>query len=370
MGADDIRHTRDLADFLRLGARTANLVALAVAIALLAGCGSGANLCSKVSTRGGTTALSAPFASAIPLGAAVRWDRVKDSPGYARFYLSHYTWMTPENELKMAALEPEEGQFDFSSADAIVKWAVEHGKHVHGHTLIWGTDLPGWAASLGKRRGAKARADAIRALGTYVVTVVKHFRANVHEWDAVNEAIEPTGRYVKNAWDKAIGPGYIKDAFVAAKLADPSVRLCYNDSGLELPGAHADRALALVKQLRAAHLIDCVGFELHLGVPGPPEAALQEQIKKFAATGVEVLIAELDVSGAAIGTPPALAAQAAVYGNVARACRAVSGCARITTWGFTDASSWLGTATRALPFDSDCVATPAWRALRNALNAR
>jgi endo-1,4-beta-xylanase len=359
--------------------RRAGAVALAAATAVLGliSCGAGANLCSDSAAGGAAPdAASAPFRSAIPLGAAVRWDRVRDSPGYASFYLSHYSWLTPENELKTESLEPERGAFDFGRADAIVGWALRHGKQVHGHVLVWGTQLPHWVLKLRERKPTPSRAAKTRqAMTEYITTVIRHFRGRIGEWDVVNEAFNADGSYVRNVWYRELGPGYIEDAFRAARAADPTVRLCYNDLGPELPGPHADAVLALVGRLSRLGLLDCVGFELHTAVPGPDRKLLVRQLQGFAATGAELLISELDV----VSRTPATAtesesarrqAQATVYANVARACRAGSRCDRITTWGFTDASSWLGSASEALPFDSSCRAKPAWAALRSVLDAR
>jgi endo-1,4-beta-xylanase len=77
-----------------------------------------------------------------------------------------------------------------------------------------------------------------------------------------------------------------------------------------------------------------------------------------------VLISELDVKLAGTAS---LGEQAKIYAAVARACRSVRKCARLTTWGFTDATSWLGKSARALPFDALCRPKPAWSALTTAL---
>jgi endo-1,4-beta-xylanase len=326
-----------------------------VAVALLLSIGAAAvRICQGVTTRG------KPFASAVPLGAAVIWQHVKNSPAYGQFFLDHYQWMTPENELKMDALEPEQGTFDFQTADAIVNWALAHGKHVHGHVLIWNSQLPAWLAPSEQL----SPASALRIMRTYIRTVLRHFRGRIGEWDVVNEAIEPNGSYVHNLWYKALGPDYIGDAFAIARATDPHVRLCYNDDGIEVPGPHADAVLRLVTQLRARNLIDCVGIETHISPPGPPERVIATGLRRFAATGVDVLISELDVK---LTGNESLGAQANTYGDVARACRSVRRCVRLTTWGFTDASSWLGQSARALPFNARCRAKPAWSALTSAL---
>jgi endo-1,4-beta-xylanase len=271
--------------------------------------------------------------------------------------------MTPENELKMEVLEPNRGDFEFGTADAMVNWAKQHGKQVHGHVLIWDQQLPDWLSSM----GTLTRTTALSVMSTYIRTVLRHFRGRVDDWDVVNEAFTPTGGLKHNLWYKALGPAYIADAFRFARAAAPQDRLCYNDGGIEVPGPHADAVLALVRQLRAQRLIDCVGFESHFTLPGPSEQALATEIARFAGTGVDVVISELDVK---LNPGASLAKQARIYANVATACRSVRGCARLTTWGFTDATSWLGSAARALPFNTVCEAKPAWRALEDALARR
>jgi endo-1,4-beta-xylanase len=199
---------------------------------------------------------------------------------------------------------------------------------------------------------------------TYIQTVLRHFRGRIGEWDVVNEAINPDGSHYHNLWYKALGPDYTGDAFAIARATDPHLRLCYNDDGIELPGPHANTVLRLVRQLRARNLIDCVGVETHITPPGPSQNAFATGLRRLAATGVDVLISELDVKLTGNQT---LTAQANTYANVARACRNVQNCQRITTWGFTDADGWLGQAARALPFDTRCRAKPAWSALTTAL---
>ena len=300
-----------------------------------------------------------PFVGAVPIGAAVVWQDVRNSPAYGQFFLDHYEWMTPENELKMAALEPEQGSFEFGTADAIVNWALAHGKHVHGHVLIWGSQLPAWVAS-----EQLDRASALRLMTTYIHTVLQHFRGRIGEWDVVNEAVAPNGSYYHNVWYRALGPDYVGDAFAIARATDPQLRLCYNDDGIEVPGPHANTVLRLLQQLRTRKLIDCVGVETHISPGVTSERVLATGLRRLAATGVDVLISELDVR---LTGNESLGAQANTYADVARACRSVRGCVRLTTWGFTDADGWLGQSARALPFDTRCRAKPAWSALTTAL---
>jgi GH35 family endo-1,4-beta-xylanase len=61
------------------------------------------------------------------------------------------------------------------------------------------------------------------------------------------------------------------------------------------------------------------------------------------------------------------AAQAQIYRTVAHACAEQPACVRFTTWGFTDAASWLGRWEDGLPFYDSMAPKPAWAALTDEL---
>jgi GH35 family endo-1,4-beta-xylanase len=72
--------------------------------------------------------------------------------GEARYrdtFQREFNSLTPENELKMDALQPRGGGYDFAAADKLVRFARRNGKAVRGHTLIWGQALPLWLVDHG-----------------------------------------------------------------------------------------------------------------------------------------------------------------------------------------------------------------------------
>ena len=79
------------------------------------------------------------------------------------------------------------------------------------------------------------------------------------------------------------------------------------------------------------------------------------------ALGVDVNITELDVGGSG-------SAQANTYGQVVRACLAVSRCTSITTWGVTDKYSWRSGSTPLL-FDGNYNKKQAYTAVLQAFGA-
>ena len=85
----------------------------------------------------------------MPQGSAVRLSDLRTDGRYRDTFLREFDSLTPENELKMAALQPDRGQFDFAAADALVDFARRNGREVHGHALVWGLSLPLWLVDHG-----------------------------------------------------------------------------------------------------------------------------------------------------------------------------------------------------------------------------
>ncbi len=319
-----------------------------------------------VGQPGAPAAIATPIVRrAVALGTALLWSRVGTDDSYRRTFLAEYGWLTPENEMKMDALQPQRGRFSFATADAIVAFAEQNGKSVHGHTLVWGGQLPGWLTS-----GAWTRDELLGILSDHVRTVVGHFRGRVPEWDVVNEPLADDGSMRPNVWFDTIGADYVERALRVAHEADPAAKLYVNEVGTEAPGPKASAFLRLVRGLRERGVpLDGVGMQIHTNTASyPHEADIAAEMQRYAGLGLGVEVTEMDVGTSATGGTVAdrLAQQARAYGEAARACNAVTACTRFTTWGFTDAQSWLGSAEMGLPFDADERPKPAYDAIHAA----
>jgi endo-1,4-beta-xylanase len=300
-----------------------------------------------------------PDPTARPLlGAAVSWERLRVPGAYQRLFLAHFSGLTPETELKMDALAPFQGVVDFARPDALVRWARARGIRVHGHTLLWHRQEPRWVAE-----GVWTRAELLGVLRWYVRTVVGHFRGRIPSWDVVNEPMAEDGSLRPTVWQRVIGDDYIAHALRYAREADPDARLMLNEFNVERPGPKADGFARLIAGLRRDGApLDAVGLQSHLrSTWAPSRAELEDTMRRYAQLGVGVDVTELDVE---IGPGPGeLRRQAEIYRRVAGACLALPACSRLTTWGFTDASTWLGGEARPLPFDAGGRPKPAWGAL-------
>jgi endo-1,4-beta-xylanase len=296
------------------------------------------------------------------LGAAVEWDRLRRPGLYQGLFLAHYSSLTPENAMKMDALAPTPGGFDFREADALVGWAIDHGIAVHGHTLVWHRQLPAW---LTERRWTRSELRAY--LRRYITAVVRHFRGRVASWDVVNEPLTAGGSPRRSIWQRVLGEAYVDDALRWAHAADPRAKLYVNDFDLERPGPKSAAMHRLLEGLRSRQVpLDGIGLQAHLTPRWRPTGqGLNATMRRYANLGLQVDISELDVPvGREAG---ALAEQARIYRMVAASCRRLPVCGRFTTWGFTDASTWLGSARRPLPFSAAGNPKPAWRAIADEL---
>lgn len=268
--------------------------------------------------------------------------------------------LTVGNEMKWDATEPTRGQFTFGAGDQVVAGAVAASQSVRGHTLVWHNQTPAWVQDLPADQLRQAMLDHIRE-------VAGHYRGKVFAWDVVNEAFEENGTRRQSFWQQKLGDGYIAEAFRAARAADPSAKLYYNDYNIDGLGAKSDAVYELVRSFKQQGVpIDGVGLQAHLLLGGVP-SSMQQNIQRFADLGVDVAITELDVRMNLPSDAAKLATQAADYRAVARACLAVTRCVGITTWALSDKHSWIPSVFpgqgAALPFDESFRPKPAYHAL-------
>jgi endo-1,4-beta-xylanase len=312
--------------------------------------------------------LPARRADDVVLGAAVRAPQLAD-PRYSAAFVRDFGSLTPEDAMKMLFTQPAPGVYELDQADQLVDFAVAHGDAVRGHTLVYGDQLPGWLTSPAV---PWTSASLLVVMRDFITTMMQHFAGRVTAWDVVNEAFNDDGSYKRNVWYDVIGPSYIAQAFRFARAADPTARLFYNDIAAETDDAKYRAIRAMAEDFIARGVpIDAIGLQNHTNLFGyPTEAQLEHTIGSYAELGLHVEITEMDVgvSGYPGSPAAAFALQADAYRQAARACWTFVACTRLTTWGFTDAVSWIGPAQAALPLDAGYAPKPAYAALLHALH--
>jgi endo-1,4-beta-xylanase len=310
----------------------------------------------------------------------------KTADPYTQLVLSQANIVVAENAMKWHAMRPGPATFDFTQADRLMRFAQAANQKVRGHNLCWHEALPEWFQTTATKDNAR------QLLVNHIQAVAGRYRGQMHSWDVVNEAVLPKdGRadgLRKSPWLDLIGPGYIELAFQTAAAADPAARLTYNEYDIELdtPEQSEKRSyvLMLVRRLKARNIpIHAVGIQSHLQADGPAAAAgLRTFIRELKTLDLEVYLTELDVNSRRVEGGPAVQdeAVARVYEQYLGLVLPEPNVAAVLTWGITDAHTWLNTSKaewvvrkdgarqRPLPFDDDLQPTPAFKAVRTAMD--
>ncbi|MFI6512639.1 non-reducing end alpha-L-arabinofuranosidase family hydrolase, partial [Streptosporangium sp. NPDC050855] len=313
-----------------------------------AGTAGTASVSAAASTLGAAAAQSGRY-----FGAAITAGKLGDS-AYTTIANREFNMITAENEMKIDATEPNQGQFNFSGGDRVYNWAVQNGKRVRGHTLAWHNQQPNWMRSM---EGAPLR----QAMINHINGVMNHYKGKIYAWDVVNEAFADSGGGRRDSNLQRTGNDWIEVAFRTARAADPAAKLCYNDYNIDnWTWAKTQGVYNMVRDFKARGVpIDCVGLQSHFNNNSPYNSNYRTTISSFAALGVDVQITELDIVGGSATT----------YANVVNDCLAVPRCTGITVWGVRDSDSWLGSGTTPLLFDGNGNKKAAYTSVLNALNA-
>ena len=285
-------------------------------------------------------------------------------PTLSQITSGQFSVLTPENEMKWQVVEPQQGTFNWTGADNLVKFAETHDERVRGHTLVWHNQLPGWLTQ-GVANGTISDSQLRDLLHRHITTEVRRYRGRIWQWDVVNEMFtdsNPSQINPNDFWISHLGPGIIADAFRWAKAADGSALLCYNDyniAGEDGSNAKFEAAFTMVQNLLAQDVpIDCVGDQGHLDLQfGFNPDRMTQDLQQFASLGVKVAITEADVRtfvettdsnqtpivSPTDSTPNHTANPAGAdwYNGMLQSCLAVQACISFTVWGFDDSESWV-----------------------------
>ena len=313
----------------------------------------------------------------------------------------HFDTISPENVLKWEVVHPEPGRYAFEAADRFVAYGEANGMAVIGHTLVWHSQVPDWVFE-GEGGAPADRETGLRRMREHIQAVMGRYKGRIHGWDVVNEALEEDGSLRDSKWRRMIGDDYVAQAFRMAAEADPKAELYYNDYNLWKPAKRAG-ALRLVKSVRDQGLrVDGIGEQGHYILREPSLEQVDAALRDLAATGLKVMITELDVDvlprdPVLMGADLATRAKAKEHTDIYRdglpaAVQEELGrryadlfrvflkhrpaLTRVTFWGVTDGGSWLnnfpvpGRLNHPLLWDREGKAKPALAAVVGALPAK
>lgn len=303
-------------------------------------------------------------------GALNRWVVRGRDTGAAALVEKHLNTATAENAMKWQSLNPLPNRYNLESAGSFVSFCEKNKMVPIGHCLVWHNQVPRWWFR--DDSGNTLTREALLArMKDHITTVVGRYKDRVKGWDVVNEALNGDGTLRNSQWLQIIGEGsedkkydYIENAFRWAHEADPNAELYYNDYGLETSKAKSDGAVEIVKHLKSKGIrIDAVGIQVHGSLTHPSVEGLEYAITSLAATGVKVMITELDIRTRTRGyrgadirrvnrqstidqnatsaeTQKKLAEKYSVIFSVL--VKHKKDITRVTFWGVYDGASWIG----------------------------
>ena len=292
-----------------------------------------------------------------------------------------FNMMVCENEMKMDALQPSQGQFSYGSADALVSLAQRNNMAIRGHCLVWHQQQPTWLSSDGKKNDKNwTRQQALDIMKDHITKVMTHFKGKVTEWDVVNECLDddqsiirsnPDGYTLRQTvWQRAIGDDYIDSAFVYAHRADPDAVLYLNDYDVEFQGKAKSAAFRnLAMHLKNKNIpIDGVGLQCHFSVGDVDSVKLASTVERFGQEDLKCVITELDM-GISSTSSANLEEQARLYRVITDIMLNNDNCPYMIVWGIKDNDSWRSSSSPLL-YTSSLERKPAWFAVRSALRHR
>ena len=313
----------------------------------------------------------------LRFGAAVQSGYIANDPDYANTLMREFSMIEPEYEMLWSTIHPSLATYNWSGADALVKYAAQSGIPLRADHLVWHSSLPAWLNSLNSSQLSQALHDHIAA-------VAGRYAGKVWSWEVVNEAVADGGAGLRNSiWSNQPGIGlagvaWIEQAFRWAHDADPNALLFYNDYNTDDVNPKSDYVYNMVKQMLADGTpIHGVGLQMHLtnNINYPSAAGLEANIKRLTDLGLQVVITEMDVrlpvDSAGNASASDVAIQVQLYTRVVAACIKFPLCTAIQTWGISDLHSWIpgtfpGTGAGLL-FDTRYQAKPAYTNVLGAL---
>lgn len=205
-------------------------------------------------------------------------------------FLKYWNQITPENEGKWDAVEPQRDIMNWSKLDAIYKYTQDHNIPFKGHTFVWGSQQPSWLSGLSQ---ADQRAEIEELIQQFCQRYPK-----VALIDVVNEPPPHTQAATITALGGAGQSGYdwIVNSFKLADKYCPNAVLILNDYNTIEYGNDNTNIINIANKVKAAGApIDAIGAQAHDAFK-LPVATVKGFIDKIASqTGLPVYITEYDI---------------------------------------------------------------------------
>ncbi|HSD07122.1 endo-1,4-beta-xylanase [Flavobacterium sp.] len=247
--------------------------------------------CNAQNKNSAATSLKNNFKGDFYIGTALNVDQIEEKdPKVDALIRKEFNAITAENIMKSMFVHPAKDKYDFAMTDKYIAYGEKNDMFIHGHTLIWHSQLAPWMTQIKDSTEMKA------FMKDHISTIVSRYKGRIDSWDVVNEALNEDGTLRKSVFLNTLGASYLPEAFKLAAKADPKVDLYYNDYNICEP-AKREGVIKLVKDIKAnGGKIDGVGIQGHWRLESPTIEEIEKSILAYSALGLKVAFTELDIT--------------------------------------------------------------------------
>jgi len=230
------------------------------------------------------------------------------SSAQAPFFENYFNQITAENGGKWGTVEyTRDGTMNWTEADAAYAYAKARGFKYRHHILVWGSQQPSWISSLTTEQKREEIEEWFAAVASrypdldYVEVVNEPLHAPPN-----GETISFSTTKAANYSDALGGTGasgweWILQSFRLARQYFPGKKLVLNEYGVLGDTSLTNQYLAIINLLKAENLIDVIAVQCHAFETntdyGRTTATLSANLNTLAATGLPIMITEMDIDG-------------------------------------------------------------------------
>ncbi|KAL3638869.1 hypothetical protein CASFOL_016776 [Castilleja foliolosa] len=150
----------------------------------------------------------------FPFGCAIN-RFILNNPTYQNWFLPRFKYTVFENELKWYSTEYTRGFEDYSTSDAMVRFARSNKIGIRGHNIFWADpkSQPSWVPSL-------SPTDLRAAANKRINSVVTRYKGNLIHWDVMNENLH-NNFFETKLGDPTISTKFFQTARILDRNATP-----------------------------------------------------------------------------------------------------------------------------------------------------
>ncbi|QJD82069.1 endo-1,4-beta-xylanase [Cohnella herbarum] len=240
---------------------------------------------------------------------------------------TYWNQVTPENSTKWGSVEGTRNTMSWTQADISYNYAKSNGFPFKFHTLVWGSQEPGWIGGLS---AADQKAE-----------VIQWIQASAQKYgdsefvDVVNEPLHAKPSF-RNAigGDGTTGWDWVIWSFEQARLAFPNSKLLINEYGIISDPNAASQYVAIINLLKSRGLVDGIGIQCHhFNMDTVSVSTMNSVLNTLSATGLPIYVSELDITGDD-------ATQLARYSEKFPVLWENPNVKGITLWGYIQGQTW------------------------------